>query len=83
MQSRTVLVRRGEFGVALLERTATAPQVLTGTGAAVWDSFDEPSTVPGVTARLATEYGVAPEVVACDVDRLVTDLLALGLLVEG
>jgi hypothetical protein len=83
VRSRAVFERRGEFGIALLARDGHDVRVLAGTGAAVWDAFRSPATVDEVAAALADAFAADPVTVRRDVDPLVDELRARGLLVTA
>jgi hypothetical protein len=56
---------------------------LSPTAAAAWQQLAAPVAAEALVARLATSYGVAPEVVAADVLPLLDLLLAEGALVRA
>lgn len=73
-----VLWRRSVEAVILGAASGGDPVTLTGTGAAVWDLLEEPTTLADLVAVLAAEYGADPAVVEHDVAALLADLQALG-----
>ena len=53
---------------------------LTGTAIAIWRHIDSSRSRDVLVADLAAEYGVAPDVVADDVDAFLAQLGAAGLI---
>ena len=73
-----VLWRRTADTVVIRRRGNDELVVLAGTGADLWDSLAEPSSVGDVAAALAEEFGAELPVVRNDVERAVADLIERG-----
>lgn len=74
-----VFLRRTSESLVLLG-TGAMPEVLRGTGIAIWDAFASPARVSEVTSALAVAYGADPLEVARESAPLIDALLASGLL---
>lgn len=55
---------------------------LAGTALAVWDLLEVPRTLPELVRIAAAAYSTESERIASDIDRLVDDLIAEGLVEE-
>jgi hypothetical protein len=73
------LWRAGDFGVVVLGPRASQPVTLDGTGAAVWDALERPCSRAELVDLLARTYRTDPTRIADDVDRLLTELMQLGI----
>jgi hypothetical protein len=51
---------------------------LAGTAGAVWELMENPQTVSTMVASLSRRYHAAPETIATDVERLVSELVERG-----
>ncbi len=56
---------------------------LTGTARAIWLALDDGPDRAGLIARLAGEFGAAPDAIAGDVDAFLVQLRKAGLLAGG
>ena len=75
-----VLWRFGPELVVFLAPDSVAPTSLSGTGVALWAALDQPRTVRELAARLAAEFGADPDVVESDIEPVVANLAAIGVL---
>lgn len=68
-------------GSALLYDTDSATAYpVTETAAAAWKAFDGEHSVDAVVDQLETRFDAARETIAADVEKLIADLQARGLL---
>jgi hypothetical protein len=74
-----VFLRRTSESLILLG-TGAVPDVLHGTGIAIWDAFATPARVSDVTAALAIVYAADPAAVANEATPVIDALVASGLL---
>jgi hypothetical protein len=81
-QSPSTVWRRVGNEVILAPSGRDDFEVLSESGAVVWQLFEVPSTVPEVVGALAQLYGVAEQDIAADVRELVTNLLRSGVIEE-
>ena len=51
---------------------------LSGIAVMLWDLLDEPATVEGLAASVATRYDIDPNVAACDVRAFLEGLVLRG-----
>jgi hypothetical protein len=51
---------------------------LAGTAGVVWELLETPHTVSSLVTALSRRYDAAPETIAADVERLVSELLDQG-----
>ncbi|MFQ5558344.1 MAG: PqqD family protein [Acidimicrobiales bacterium] len=75
-----VLWRTVLDGVLVRVRGSDDTVLLAGTGVALWRVLDEPTPVRQVVERLAAEHGASSERVAADLDPVLDDLIARGVL---
>jgi hypothetical protein len=77
-----VLWRRSLDAVVLLPVRGDDVLTLAGSGPAVWELLAEWRTVENLVEVLAAAYGASGELVAADLDPLLADLRASGVLEE-
>jgi hypothetical protein len=51
---------------------------LAGTAGAVWELMENPQTISSLVGALSRRYRASPEIIATDVERLVSELLKQG-----
>jgi Coenzyme PQQ synthesis protein D (PqqD) len=77
--SRT-LSRSAPGIVVLLGPTGSDPIVLRGTGVALWAALERPQSTDEVAARLATGFVTDPDAVRSDIEPVLAQLSAAGVL---
>ena len=75
-----VLWRATIDGVLIRPLGAPALTKLAGTGRALWAALDEPATFDDVCARLAAAHDAEVAAVAADLEPVIDDLVARGVL---
>jgi hypothetical protein len=75
-----ILSRRVEAGVVLLSPSAAEPVVLADSAAMLWDRLASPRVARTVLDELSDRYGVAPDLIAEDVETALRELLERGLI---
>lgn len=80
MRSSAVLARdvAGELVLATSQREDL--DILSPTAARVWHLLDLPRSFQDLLERLSADYGVRPEEIVTDVERLLEGLLERGLI---
>src|SRR5262249_6555753 len=78
-----VLWRRPLDAVILMPEGGPGPVTLPGTGAAVWDVLEVPSTLTELVATLAEVYAADSAVVEHDITVLLAELESLGAVTRG
>lgn len=68
--------------VALLPRTAPHPLALTGSGAALWELLETPSTLEELAVELARRFAADPDEVTRDIAPVLLQLAATGAVVR-
>jgi hypothetical protein len=74
------LWRAGDFGVVVLGTRRSDPLTLAGTGVAIWDALAEPRSRPELARELAARFAADPARVASDVEPVLDELVASGVL---
>ena len=68
-------------GDEVLVRTRDRDVVrLIGTGPALWDALERPSTITDIAVILARQFGADPAVVKADIEPVIDALLDAGIL---
>ena len=87
MGAITPIVRRADVSLKrtgddalLLDARSDRVHVLNASAAKVWELCAKESTIDGLSAALAQEYGLEPGAVHGDVERIVETFRELGLL---
>lgn len=65
--------------LALLDFNSSTYFTLNATGTAVWEALKEPNTVEDISQAIASRYGISPDTSRADVEDLIEQLLAAGL----
>jgi hypothetical protein len=78
-----VIFRDLEGEAVLLDLASGRYFGLNPVGTRIWVLLDAGSTVDAVVAAIAAEFEADPDEVARDVDELLTELIAKGLVVAG
>jgi hypothetical protein len=66
----------------IMNLTNGAYYSMAGVGALMWEGIEQAQAGDAIVERIAGRYGAEPARVQADFDRLVTELLAEGLIVE-
>jgi len=74
-----VQVRALEDGAVLVDISSGACFELNAVGFEVWKGLDRGQSVSEICATLAGRYNLEPDVIGSDVRRLITSLVAAGL----
>jgi hypothetical protein len=77
--SRDALSRELDGEVLVLDLRTSLYFGMTGTAARIWQLLEAGGTRESIVAALAQEYGGDAAVIAADVDRFLSDLVARGL----
>ena len=77
------LFRRAAGQAVILVHGAGELVTLSVTGAVVWELLETPQSIPALSDELAVMFAVDLDTVSRDVEALVTDLVARGILAEG
>lgn len=72
------LWRRSLDAVVLMPPGAAEPLTLVGTGAALWDLLEAPSSTDALVAALADRFGADPGTVEADLLPVLDQLAELG-----
>jgi Coenzyme PQQ synthesis protein D (PqqD) len=70
-------------GLVLLDAARGTVLSSNRVGARIWQGIEAGSSLDRIAAEIATDFGVAPDVVRRDAARFVDELRAEGILVEG
>jgi hypothetical protein len=81
--SADVIFRDLEGEAVLLDLASGHYYGLNAVGTRVWMLLESGSTVDGAAAAIAVEFDADPAEVARDVDELIADLAAKGLVIPG
>jgi len=74
------LWRTGDFGVVVLGTQHVDPVTLAGSGVVIWDVLERPHRRGELLDALASRFGADPGEIARDVDPVLDELLAAGVL---
>lgn len=77
-----VLWRRVADEILVLAPAAEDPAVLSAAAAVVWEELETSPLMTELTGSLALAFGRDPDAMRADVERILTDLERLGLVVE-
>jgi len=77
--SVAVVEREGRVVAVDLEHAGSAPVVLDGTGAVVWELLETTTTQAGLVTAVAETFAAEPTEVAAHVEEFLRQLLAVGL----
>ena len=80
MRARDALWRAGDFGIVVLGTRRLDPVTLAGTGVVLWDLLAAPLRRTELVDALVARFGADPARIAADVDPVLDDLLAGGVL---
>lgn len=75
-----VLWRATLDGVLIRSPGATEVTKLAGTGRSLWAALEEPASFDDVCRRLAESHDATAEVIAADLEPVIDDLVARGVL---
>lgn len=73
-----VLWRRIADGVMIRRRGDDEAVLLTGSGVALWSALVAPVSTGDLARRLAATHDTTPDVVAADIEPVLDDLVARG-----
>lgn len=78
-----VHARRFDGETVILDLSRGEYFSLDGVGGAIWDALEQGLSRAEVVERLSAQYDSEVETIRADVDRIIGELLASGLLVEA
>jgi hypothetical protein len=76
-RNERTLWRAGPDGsLVVLSPADRHPYVVEGSGAALWDALVEPGSIDEIATRLSASFGVARDVIARDIEPVLSELVA-------
>jgi hypothetical protein len=79
-RDQRALWRKAPGSIIVLGPADPAPVALRGTGVVLWSALERPLSLAELTARLAAEFDVDPQVMRADIEPVITRLAKAGTL---